>query len=76
MKPAFELGREAVALGLEMLDLARFHEQALTAMVLPDGSSRTRRRIIGRAKIFFAEAGVPIEKTHCAALKNKGESAF
>lgn len=69
LKPAFGLGRQAVALGMETLDLARCHGQTLMALVSPNGSSRTRQRMIRRAKRFFAETIVPIEKTHRAALK-------
>ena len=69
LQPAFRLGRQAVALGLETLDLARIHEQALTTLVMSGRSSRTRERMIERAMSFFAEAIVPIERTHPAALK-------
>ena len=69
LKPALGLGRKAVPLGLETLPLARIHEQALATLVLPDGSSRTRQRMGKRARSFFAETLVPIEKTHRAALK-------
>jgi signal transduction histidine kinase len=61
------LGRRAMALGLETLDLARFHEQALITLVLPGYSSGTRERMVRRAGTFFAEAITPIEKTHRAA---------
>jgi signal transduction histidine kinase len=61
------LGRRAMALGLETLDLARFHEQALITLVLPDYSPGTRERMIRRAGTFFAEAITPIEKTHRSA---------
>lgn len=61
------LGRRAMALGLETLDLARFHEQALIDLVLPDYSPGTRDRMIRRAGTFFAEAITPIEKTHRTA---------
>ena len=44
------LGRRAMALGLETLDLARFHEQALISLVLPGYSPGTRERMIRRAK--------------------------
>ena len=56
-----------MALGLETLDLARFHEQALITLVLPDYSPDTRDRMIRRAGTFFAEAITPIEKTHRTA---------
>ena len=64
LQPAQGLGRRAMALGLEMLDLARFHEQALITLVLPGYSPGTRERMVRRAGTFFAEAITPIEKTH------------
>jgi len=68
-QPATRLGRQAVALGLETLDLARIHAQTLTTLLSPVGSSRTREGMIKRARAFFAEAVGPIEKTHRAALE-------
>jgi signal transduction histidine kinase len=59
------LGREAVALDLETLDVARIHEAALASLE----ASSSRDGIIKRAEMFFAEAIGPIEKTHRAALK-------
>ncbi len=53
-----------MALGMETLDLARFHEQALITLVLPDYSPATRARMIRQAGNFFAQAITPIEKTH------------
>jgi len=69
LQSATRLGRQAAALGLETLELARIHEQAMRTLVSPGGPSRTREGIIKRARAFFAEAIVPIEKTHRAALK-------
>jgi signal transduction histidine kinase len=69
LRPAQGLGREAAALGLETLDLARIHRQAFTTVTSPGGSSRIRQRGIRRARSFFAETIVPIEKSHNAALK-------
>jgi signal transduction histidine kinase len=63
--PARELGRQAVVIGLETLDMARIHEGALATLE----ASSSRDGIIERAEIFFAEAITPIEKTHHAALK-------
>jgi signal transduction histidine kinase len=62
---ARRLGREAVALKLETLDVARIHEEALAALEM----SRSRDGVIERAEIFFTEAITPIEETHRAALK-------
>ncbi len=65
---AFKLGRQAVVLGLETLELARLHEHALTTVVALDVPARTRRKRIELARVFFAETLVPIESTHRGAL--------
>jgi len=62
---ALALGRQAAALDLETLDVARIHEDALAALE----ASSSRDGVIERAEIFFNEAITPIEKTHHAALK-------
>jgi signal transduction histidine kinase len=67
LQPARALGRQAMAGGLETLDLARIHERALIALVLPSSSPGTREAMVRRAGIFFAEAITPIEKTHRTA---------
>jgi signal transduction histidine kinase len=65
LQPARALGRQAVTIGLETLDVARIHEGALATLE----SSSSRDGIIERAEIFFTEAITPIEKTHRASLK-------
>jgi signal transduction histidine kinase len=65
LQPAHDLGRRAVTLGLETLDVAKIHEGALASLE----ASSSRDGIIKRAEIFFAEAITPIEKTHRAELK-------
>src|SRR5437868_10687760 len=67
MGPARELGRHAMTLGLETLDLARIHEIALVSLVLPGYTSSTSDGLMGRAGMFFAEAITPIEETHRGA---------
>ena len=64
LQPARGLGRQAVAIGLETLDVARIHKGALATM-----ESSSRDGVIKRAGGFFAEAISPIEETHRAALK-------
>jgi len=59
------LGRQALAIGLETLDVARIHERALAALE----ASASKDGIIERADIFFTETVAPIEETHRAALK-------
>jgi len=68
LKPALKLGHQAVALGLETLELAWIHEQALTTLKL----SSSKNGVIKRAKIFFTEALTPIMETHRAARQNNG----
>jgi hypothetical protein len=63
------LGRQAAALGLETLDVALIHGQALQSLIRPGRASGTRQTLSARAKAFFAEAIVPIERTHSAARK-------
>ena len=65
--PARQLGRQAMATGLETLDLARVHELALIALVLPRYSPGTRAAMVRRAGTFFAAAITPIETTHRTA---------
>lgn len=67
LQPAKGLGRQAMALGLETLDLARFHEQALITLVLPTHSPSTRGGMVRRAGTFFAEVITPLEETHRTA---------
>ncbi|MGA9453322.1 MAG: histidine kinase [Verrucomicrobiia bacterium] len=64
-RTALALGRRAVDLDLETLDVARIHEGALATLE----ASRSRNGVIKRAEIFFTEAITPIEETHHAALK-------
>ena len=53
--------------GLETLDLARIHEQALIALVLPRYSHGTRESLVRRAGAFFAGVITPLERTHHTA---------
>jgi signal transduction histidine kinase len=64
---ALGLGRRAVALGLETLELARIHERALMTLKLSKG----KNGMIKRAKIFFTEAISPIVETHRPARQTK-----
>jgi len=57
------LGRQAVALGIATLELARIHEQALVTLNL----SPDKKKLVSRAESFFTEANAPIEETHRAA---------
>jgi two-component system chemotaxis response regulator CheB len=65
--PALALGRQAVARGVETLELARIHEQALTTLEL----SKSKNGAIKQAEIFITEALTPIVETHRAAQQSK-----
>jgi signal transduction histidine kinase len=67
--PALKLGRQAVALGLETLELARIHERTLATLEPPGGKDGLAKR----AEVFFAEAVTPIVETHRAARQSKVE---
>ena len=71
LQPARGLGRLAVASGLETLDVARIHEEALAALE----ASSSRDGIIERAEIFFTETITPIEKTHQHPLGSTEQDA-
>lgn len=70
LKSAERLGRKAVALGLEILDLARLHTKALSETMQANGTPQNRRKTTRQAKRFFVETIVQIEKTHTAALND------
>lgn len=67
LQQARGLGRQAMTIGLQTLELARIHEQALIALVLPSDSPATRDAMVRKAGAFFAEAITPIERTHRSA---------
>ena len=58
-----------MTIGLETLDLARIHEEALSRLASPEKAAAPREAIVHRAGTFFAEAIIPIEETHRAALR-------
>jgi len=70
---ADRLGREALGMGLETLDLAKIHEQALGALISPGRSSGITNGAVKRAQNFFTKAVTRIEKTHKAAVEANGQ---
>ncbi len=66
------LGRDAVALGLDVLAVATIHEATLIDEVLATKTAAARQRGVRRATAFFAEVIVPIEATHRTALEHNG----
>jgi signal transduction histidine kinase len=67
LQPALGLGRQAVGLGMETLELARVHERAVATLVPSNNGHQLRRQ----AENFFTEAISPIVETHRAARQSK-----
>lgn len=67
LESARGLGSQALAAGLQTLDLAKLHEQILITHVLPGCLPGKRDALISQAGVFFAVAITPIEKTHRSA---------
>ena len=67
LRPANGLGRRAMTIGLETLDLARIHQQALIKLILPSDSPASREAKVRQAGSFFAQAITPLEKIHRTA---------
>jgi signal transduction histidine kinase len=65
LRSARGLGKQAIALGLETLDLARIHEEALASLE----ASSSKDGLIERAGLFFKEALTLIERSHRPAVK-------
>jgi signal transduction histidine kinase len=74
LKPAQRLGRQAMKLGLETLDLAQIHEKAYVSAIeaVPIDKAPARNRRIKRAGQFFAQAILPMEETHRTAVQATG----
>jgi signal transduction histidine kinase len=60
------VGSQALAAGLQTLDLAKLHEQTLVSELLPGCPAGKRDALIKQAGTFFAEAIIPLEKTHAS----------
>jgi signal transduction histidine kinase len=73
LEAARALGSEALSIGLETLDLAKLHDEALAALVPPGCAGVARDDVTGRAELFFNEANMPIERTHRIALETDAE---
>jgi signal transduction histidine kinase len=59
LRPAMDLGGQAVAFGLKTLELLHIHRRALVTLDVANG----KPGLIKRAEIFFIEANTPIVET-------------
>ena len=69
LKPATRLGEQAVAQGLDTLDLVLIHDQSLLEYAVHADSPAARDRLMHRAGVFFTKAIAPVEATHRTALE-------
>lgn len=60
LRPALDLGRQALVMGLDILDLAHVHEEALSGRKAGANTSDSEKR----GSEFFNEALIPIAETH------------
>lgn len=67
LKAARTLGRHAITARMEMLEIARIHEDSLAEQAELLGPRRGRRGVVKRAASFFAEVIIPIEGSHRGA---------
>ncbi|MEI6675503.1 MAG: sensor histidine kinase [Verrucomicrobiota bacterium] len=70
-RAAHKVDRAAVAAGLETLDLARIHHQALTQLLLEDVSAVTREEMTARAAAFFTESITPLDNQVVKTLSQR-----
>ncbi|MGA2544435.1 MAG: sensor histidine kinase [Verrucomicrobiota bacterium] len=67
LQSARGIGQQALAAGLETLDLAKLHEQILVTQVLPGRPAGESNALIKQAGAFFTEAITPLEETDYSA---------
>jgi signal transduction histidine kinase len=61
---AYELGRESLARGLGVLDMARMHHHTLSRLIAPGLPDCTREQTLQACETFFLEALSPFEISH------------
>ena len=66
LKRAYELGREAMAKGIGVLELAALHHEAMTRVMRGAFGTATAAQRIRAAQTYFVESLSPFEMTHRA----------
>jgi signal transduction histidine kinase len=74
LQKAADLGKEALAHGLETSAVVRIHEKALLTAIALDSSFLSRDGFIKRAQVFLLRAITPIERVHAAAMASQTRS--
>jgi len=61
---AYELGRDAIAKGFGVLDMARVHQEAVAKLTRPAAGTKDEERVLKASEIFRLESLSPFEATH------------
>jgi signal transduction histidine kinase len=64
LQRAYEIGRQAIACGLGVLDMGRMHQRALAARASSKSIKEKRAAALKAAETFFLEALSPFEAAH------------
>jgi two-component system sensor histidine kinase DegS len=73
LQKAYELGRQAIATGLGVLDMARIHQQALALCLSPTRLAHANPKPFKAAETFFMETLSPFEAAHRGFRKANDE---
>jgi two-component system, NarL family, sensor histidine kinase DegS len=73
LRPAENLGRAALAAGLDTLDLFSIHERALATLLGAGSSPGSRDGVTRRTTSFLAAVALPIARAQRAGVKQKHE---
>ncbi len=73
LQQAYELGRQAIARGLGVLDMARVHQQALVSCLSHGRPAGIRTGALKAAETFFMETLSPFEAAHRGFRKANDE---
>lgn len=66
LEGAYELGRQALARGMGILEMAAVHRQALLKVMTRSSARQENVEAVARAGEFFAQSVAPFEMTHRA----------
>ena len=70
LSSARTLGRRAVQIGVETLDMAMIHEEALLSHLEKVDTPSERTSLIKKARAFYAESILALEETHRSAKES------
>src|SRR5205814_1262340 len=64
LEQAYKLGRKVMGRSVGVLEMARIHQEALAACLLPPGLRKEKQLSLQAAETFFMEALSPFEAAH------------